>query len=161
MRKKENNKEKSLELKLINSSVMIDGIIIGLIFWFAQITEILNIFVFLVLGFLAFIAVYHFSWRTVIIDERGIKIRSIIPFVNPICISYMEFEKTKLTAYGFVIDFSNFRKKVKLDLIYPIWAEFLTINTPSEQIEEAVDLIYKYKEEKIDDEMPSFSLSSL
>ncbi len=152
--KAKNKENKKMKLKLINSSVAIDLIFIGFLIWGSSIANMFNKYIFLILTFLGFTTIYHLSWRTIIINRDGVELQSIFPFLSPISISYFEVKKTKSTGLSFVIDFSGFRKKLKLDLIYPIWAEFLTFTASPDQIDEAIGLIYEYKEDRqiFDDE---------
>lgn len=139
------DKNKTIKLNLINSSVAIDLIFIIFIVCGGFITGVINLYLYILVLTLLILSIYHASWNTIIINKNGIEIRSSLSIISPIRIPFSEFKKTKYTGFSFVIDYSNFKNKIKMDLIYPIWAEFLTIKASPDFIKKAIDIIHYYK----------------
>lgn len=141
-----------IEMNLLNSSVIVNFIIlIGFIIFgqpFGFFNEV-NIFAVSFISLFVLMGLYLYSWKNIYIKNKGIEIKSIFKFISPVFIPYEKIKKVKYTGYAIIIDFKGMKSKMKLDLIYAYWLEFITINISSKKVKDILNEIEKRKSKKV------------
>ena len=144
---------KENKLNLLNSSVIVNFIILIDIYIIGQrfgFLDKISIFSVTITATFVIMVFYLLSWRKIKIKEKGIEIKSIFKIGTPLFIPYEDINNIEYTGYAIIIDFDELSNKIKLDLIYAYWVEFITMSLSSKEVTDILKAIEKRKDRKID-----------